>query len=119
MIACSAVFFKQTISEVLEGGYHICPHFLERCVLFILRSACELLPSGSLTDPGKAQTLNNSQSLRLQPPETTSTYRMKQAAIVPSHETIWSLLRLLRSLPAEYIGEISGQVSLALSTFLR
>lgn len=96
------------LDEKAELACTLYPYFVERCILFTLRCACEIVPQ--LSDTIQIGSVNGSSDPSLYVTQQVNTR---------TTEDVWICLRFLRRLPNHYVEVVSGQLSYGLLHFVK
>ena len=132
---------KEILEDGIEKGGAVCPFFVERCVMFILRSGCELISTadsqqqathaaqlalemeaavarGLFSAAGGAGGAGGGGVRRGVPMSPTSKLR-SLAGLTNDLQYVWQSMRLLRGLPIDISSQLSSRVGAALWSFMR
>lgn len=103
--SCFSGLFKKVFAEQLDSICLNSPYFVERCIYFVFRCACEVFPQSLSSPVFEPRRLAPSIDLPLTAP--------------PGTVDLWTSLRMLRSLPMEVTATLSDRLGAALQYFIR
>lgn len=121
---------KDILEDTVERACTLYPFFVERCVMFILRSACELISTDARHAAYAAQVALDNDATGLTgltglttrslggPPSPSAKLR-SLSALKSDLQYVWLSMRFLRMLPVEVVNHVSDRMGAALWSFIR
>lgn len=102
------MFLKEILEDVVDRASQAMPYFVERCVMFVIRSACDFFSLDIDQDISLSSKL-----------EGVRPHSVSQRSHGGDVHYVWLSLRLLRGLPVDLMCNISDRVGAALWSFIR